>query len=116
MKKILHSIIPLSLVFIFCVGSCKRQSNSPTNQLPPLTTKGLNTFGCLVNGKIFVPQRPVGDITPFLTCTYQYLYADTSKPYSFVVTGTNKINSCNQQVVIIGLDSIKLNQGNTYYL
>lgn len=63
-----------------------------------------------------MPQRPIGDINPFYTCTYQYLYADTSKPYGFTVTGTDKINSCNMSNVGIRLDSVKLQQGNIYNL
>ena len=29
---------------------------APIDQLPPLTMEGKNTFGCLVNGKAFVPR------------------------------------------------------------
>ncbi len=36
--------------------SCKKKSNNPVNDLPPLTTTGANTFGCLVNGQAFLPK------------------------------------------------------------
>jgi len=31
--------------------------------LPPATQEGKNTFGCLVNGEVWVPRVPVGSVT-----------------------------------------------------
>ena len=40
-------------------------------ELPPETTTGANTFGCKVNGKVFVPRS--GNGRPGLFCQYVYL-------------------------------------------
>ena len=40
-------------------------------ELPPETTTGANTFGCKVNGKVFVPRD--GNGRPGLFCQYAYL-------------------------------------------
>ena len=36
-------------------AGCKKDKTDE-EQLPPITQTGANTFGCLINGKIFVPQ------------------------------------------------------------
>lgn len=42
-------------VFLFCT-SCKK--TSPSNVLPPITQTGANTFGCKINGQVWVPYDP----------------------------------------------------------
>jgi len=42
----------LSLAFV--VACCKEKT--PTPGLPPLTNEGKNTFGCLVNGEIWIAK------------------------------------------------------------
>lgn len=53
MKNILTRLIFLfSLVYLpLCFFSCKKH-----DVLPPLTSEGNNTFGCLVNGKLWLPK------------------------------------------------------------
>jgi len=49
----------LSLVFIaaaLMLAGCKKKYD-PDPSLPPATQTGANTFGCLVNGKVLVPQN-----------------------------------------------------------
>ncbi len=50
----LKSILLLALIIMLCSGmmcECEDEINEP--QLPPETTTGANTFGCLVNGKVW---------------------------------------------------------------
>jgi len=109
-------LILASAIILLCSNSCKKVSTSSTNQLPPLTTQGLNTFGCLVNGNLFIPQRPWSDPESFYGCFYQYIYADTSKPFVFEVWGEDKPKANDFTVVQIELDSIKLHQGDVFQL
>jgi hypothetical protein len=50
----------IGFALVFCVlllislGCKKDQPIAPIDTLPPLTTEGKNTFGCLVNGKPFI--------------------------------------------------------------
>ena len=53
---------PLLFVGI-CVLVCPLFHSScheEPDKLPPVTMEGKNTFGCLINGKIFVPNGPLG--------------------------------------------------------
>jgi len=46
---------------------------APIDQLPPYTETGAQTFGCLIDGKAFLPKRdPSIQISP-LACEYQYV-------------------------------------------
>lgn len=47
-----------SFLFLF---SCKDKSEKP-NSLPPITSEGKGTFGCKVNGQIFVPAGTKGKL------------------------------------------------------
>jgi len=63
---------------LLCAASCKKE-NKNENQLPPATQTGANTFGCLVNGKVFVPKGygSTGRSNPHV----QYDYDLNGKPY-----------------------------------
>ena len=52
MPKFLLLAIPLILLNY----SCKKKTNEDQPQLPPETQTGAMTFGCKVNGKVFVPR------------------------------------------------------------
>jgi hypothetical protein len=68
-KKLLLLLFYLQLVG--CSG-CK-DSLSDINQLPPVTQDGANTFGAIVNGKVWVPAGFNG--TPNLQYNYDPGYA-----------------------------------------
>ena len=44
--------------------SCKKNKDNQHDQLPPATQIGANTFGCLVNGKVYIPKGYSGTGTP----------------------------------------------------
>ncbi|RUT72803.1 hypothetical protein [Ancylomarina longa] len=44
----------LLLVFIMLTANCCEKDDDP--QLPPVTQTGENTFGCLVNGEVWIPR------------------------------------------------------------
>ena len=46
-------------------AACKKGSTTTTqDQLPPATQIGANTFGCLINGKVYIPKGYNGTGTP----------------------------------------------------
>lgn len=66
----------LAILLLCCVGtasSCRKRGNDapPGPTLPPITDTGANTFGCLVDGELFLPSPVKGSWRPPLTCTYQ---------------------------------------------
>ena len=62
MKNILF-LFPVLFVFLFC-ASCKKDQPPnvlPPDTLPPITQTGANTFGCKINGQVWVPYYPCED-------------------------------------------------------
>ena len=54
MKKTLTAFLLISLIAISCKKT-KTESES-VDQLPPITQTGANTFGCLLNGNVWLPK------------------------------------------------------------
>jgi hypothetical protein len=111
MKVSLICFSAISLTLI--MNGCKKDHTPPLSQLPPLTSEGKGTFGCLINGNAFKPKR-LG-INPTLQAAYQQVYNyHTGRSLSIVA---NHVNSgCDIQSVSIESDSISLEQGKTYVL
>ncbi len=53
MKKLLL-LLTLTLTLSCCN---KDEDKTPIEQLPPITTTGANTAGCIINGKILIPKN-----------------------------------------------------------
>jgi hypothetical protein len=66
----------IGITFIF--AACKKDKNTtdPADQLPPATQIGANTFGCLVNGKIYIPKGSDGTTKPNLRKNYDSFQGD----------------------------------------
>lgn len=62
MKYIITAITFLLLTAM----SCKKNKDNQKDQLPPITQIGANTFGCLVNGKVYIPKGYNGTGMPNL--------------------------------------------------
>jgi hypothetical protein len=103
---------------IFSYSACKKNlsGQDPLSQLPPLTTKGLNTFGCLVNGKALIIEKPLGDYGLSHGCTYAFSYPGANKPFGFLVWGEDKPTGCDLTSVGIDLDSVDLKSGDSFAL
>lgn len=115
--KYKYLLIPLFLFFITLTASkCKKDKTpvDPVSQLPPETQTGANTFGCLVDGKVFVPKG--GGLNPRLTCYYQYIYYPSSTGYVFQVAANDNSMSSVLNAISIGFDSMKVIEGKTYLL
>ena len=47
----------LLLAALLGLSQCKKKDDpDPVDQLPPATQTGANTFGCLVNGQVWIPK------------------------------------------------------------
>lgn len=55
--------LKILLIITLIITSCS-DDNTPQDQLPPITQTGANTFGCLVNGRVFVPKSAPPNYTP----------------------------------------------------
>lgn len=101
-RQIIILLISFATLFFF---QCRKN-----NQLPPETQTGANTFGCLVNGKVFKPKgSPFGG--PILSCAYQNINGG----YSFQLKAKQDLGD---ELLSIGLftDSLPIAQGETIKL
>ncbi len=86
MKKLLLAALLLSLVGIY---ACRKDSPAPNTYppiidyavLPPATQTGAGTFGCLVDGEVWIPR------VPFFTVTYYHQYINLSERNDSITGG-----------------------------
>ncbi len=104
MKTMFTILAFASLSFI---TSCDVFDKEP--ELPPITTEGKGTFGCLVNGKLFLPNAPLG----YGSGVYAELqtYPDTLGISIYVSNSATK-----QTLVIFIYDTPTLEVGKVYNL
>ncbi|GAA3930570.1 DUF6252 family protein [Hymenobacter algoricola] len=66
--KLSRYVLYAALLLLTQCSKCKQDDPTPEDQLPPATQTGANTFGCLVNGQLYVPSGNNG------TSNYAVLY------------------------------------------
>jgi hypothetical protein len=99
MKQIILALLYTALI----AGSCKKNKDkSPVEQLPPETQTGANTFGCLIDGQVFIPKGdPFGG--PIKKAAYQYVNGRNK----FLVSGSRSTSNEVSSVGVFG-DSVQL--------
>ena len=103
----------LILIFLATLTlSCcnKDDDKTPIEQLPPATTTGANTAGCLVNGQAFLPKGS-SQFGPTLSCFYQ----QDQHGYHFGLSIVEK-GSKEDKTVNISLNPNQLVENSTYTL
>ncbi len=109
MKHIKHSVTTLMLLLLLTNSQCKKHNEEP--QLPPLTTTGAMTFGCKINGKVFVPKDGRGK--PGLICQYVNLGTGEGGGWYLNIPATDwKPNP--PEGVNIETDSLLVEEGRSY--
>ena len=97
-------------LLLFTFSQCKKNKNEEP-QLPPETTTGAMTFGCKVNGKVFVPKDGRG--RPGLYVQYVNLGAGVGGGWFLNIPATNWLPNP-PEGVNIETDSLLISQGQTY--
>ena len=110
MKYIKIILLALGVITIFTFSQCKKNKTDEP-QLPAETTTGAMTFGCKVNGKIFVPKDGRG--RPGLYVQYVNLGAGVGGGWFLNIPATNWVPST-PEGVNIETDSLLISQGQTY--
>lgn len=102
----LLTTVSIILTFIILSASrCKKDLINPVDELPPETQTGANTFGCLVDGKVFIPKgNPLAG--PVKKAQYQLV----NGRQGFGVSGSYSDGNISKLVGIIG-DSVKVTIG-----
>lgn len=106
-------LIPAFLSITIIITSCKKQPVDQLSLLPAATQTGANTFGCLVNGKAFLPKKSFSVIARTdLSC----FYSNTENGYVFNIGASRDLGSGSSDVVGIATDSLKISEGETINL
>lgn len=105
--KLLSATILLLTTFTF--SKCKKDKDEP--QLPPETTTGAMTFGCKVNGQVFVPRD--GNGHPGLYVEYVNLGSGPGGGWFLNIPAFDYKSNPNRGVSIV-TDSLFLEENRTY--
>jgi hypothetical protein len=60
--QLLRKIGTIWLLIYFCIAGFHCKKNNSGLQLPAITQEGKNTFGCKIDGKVWIPSWPCVDI------------------------------------------------------
>ena len=116
MKRLfLISILAVSLSLSI---SCSKDNDGKRAKLPAVTTEGKNTFGCRVNGEIFVPKSKGGfnPTSPLVAKYYYHGYSDgdyLQPGYYLFLNAFNRDTQKNIDIMLAKSD-VPLVQGQTY--
>ena len=98
------------LITLFTFSQCKKNKKDEP-QLPPETTTGAMTFGCKIDGKVFVPRDGRG--RPGLYVQYVYLSTGSMQGWYLNMPAIDHIPT-NSIGVSIATDSLLLSEGMIY--
>lgn len=120
-NKYFHLLLTLPFL-LFIYGGCKKNTlQSELNKLPSITQEGANTFGCLVNGKAYIPDGNDGAYPNFRIIvdpgdstidirTFSYVFANGVKSEIFfgsnITKGTGVFPFSNRGKVSLGVFKI----------
>jgi len=116
-RYLLVACLPLLLI------ACEREAPQPVDQLPPATQEGANTFGCLVDGELWLPESDSWLDVPWTASFYQgtlFIKAkNASKPSAFSFELLDRVHSEGTYVLLHepwnGGQFIRFSEGESVY-
>lgn len=111
--------LPLSLTlffiaFLFLSLKCKKQNTNTEPQLPPETTTGAMTFGCKIDGKVFIPKDGGG--LSGLKTEYLFLGNGPGGGWFLNIAARDRSTTTSRPGISITTDSLLLVEGIQYEL
>ncbi|HQX03795.1 MAG TPA: hypothetical protein P5188_04675 [Flavobacterium sp.] len=103
--------IILIIITFFTLISCNKDEENAIaeiDKLPPATQIGANTFGCLLDGKAFLP----GTGSNPLDCVYQFVNGG----FYFTLQANKRDNLNNRITIVLATNNLQILEGNTYVL
>jgi len=101
MKKNTHLLWPVAIALCTIFASCKKDKEKEAT-LPPATQTGANTFGCYINGKLYIPQGFEQNRSNF-----EMIVDPGFNDGSIVIKTFNKANGNSSINFSLGSDSIR---------
>ena len=111
MKAAKWYTLQILFLFVLLLSHCKKNKTDEP-QLPPETTTGENTFGCKINGKVFVPKDGRGK--PGLFVQYINLGNGPGGGWFLNIPATNWKPTM-PEGISIETDSLLVIEGNSYF-
>ena len=90
MKNTFRTLLLVGIFYFICGNSCKKSTPSVT--LPPITETGANTFGCNVNGQVWVPYFRCFNSGVELTYNIQPINNNSALPIFISINAGNYAN------------------------
>jgi len=98
--KITKYLLLISTVICLAASCNKDDSPPPEPELPPLTTEGLNTLGCYMNGEPWVAEiPPLTEIIGWSRVDAGYRTSDGR--FGLIASKKNKENTINESVRLL---------------
>jgi hypothetical protein len=98
------NLLLLLCSIVLCSSQCKKTNTTePADQLPPATQIGANTFGCLVNGKVYIPKGYSGNGSSNPVKIYEFGF--NGRPY-LDFKGYQIVNSEYKGFAFIGFSNL----------
>jgi hypothetical protein len=107
--KLSLTLLTFSTIILLTTSHCKKNTEEPT--LPTETITGAMTFGCKVNGKVFVPRDGRGK--PGLFVQYVYMGIGPGGGWYLNIPATNWVPA-SPEGLTIQTDSLLVVEGQTY--
>lgn len=85
----MKTILILCTAFLFAACACTKKAEK---QLPPATQTGANTFGCTLNGQVFIPNKAIGITMPEHPILVYRYYSDSENESRAIHTKTGLCN------------------------
>jgi len=101
----------LFLLVLSVLPACKKSATSELDKLPAASQYGANTFGCLVNGKAFLPKTWGAFSGPKLSANYT-----PSPTGGLVIYAVHKSEEGSISMVSLITDSLEVSEGQTLKL
>lgn len=117
MTSILFKLIQLPkylllLILATAISCCNKDDDNPptapVDLLPPATQTGAGTFGCLLDGMVFLP----GNSSNNLDCVYQFVDGG----YYFGLQSNKRDINNNRITLAIGTNKLEIIEGENYSL
>ena len=100
----------LSLLLLSRCGLFNKKDPEP--QLPPATQTGANTFGCLVNGEVWLPEGRTSTFAPNMEINYEPSF----RGGSLSIGGYRYRKGEVDQILAVGVDSVPKYRASSYRL
>lgn len=99
-----------AIIMLFSFAQCKKDKEQ--DKLPPATQIGANTFGCLVNGKVYIPKGYSGTGTP----NPRVIYDIGINGYPYLQILAKQFDNINDQIGNFSLNIDSITGTGTYLI